>query len=106
MSRPPARSPPERRSTRRPDAARPQARNNYSERFYILEGQFTVWAGGRTAVLRPGDVFTVAVTGARPGRALAVASPSGLARLVMGAGTPDTGDEALGPPGARPDGPE
>ena len=82
--------------------------------------------------MRPGDVFTVparvahavAVTGDRPGRALAVASPSGFARLVMGAGTPGTGsgppagppdlglyersqaeigDETLGPPGALPE---
>ena len=104
----------------------------YAEQFYVLEGQLTVWAGDQTAVLRPGDVFTVpagvahavAVTGDRPGRALAVASPSGFARLVTGAGTPDTGggppdgppdtalfyrtcaevgDEVLGPPGARPD---
>jgi quercetin dioxygenase-like cupin family protein len=103
----------------------------YAEQFYILEGEFTVWAGERTAVLHPGDVFTipagtahaVAVTGSGPGRALALASPSGLARLIMGAGTPDTGgappagppdlalyeriqaevgDETLGPPGARP----
>ena len=102
----------------------------YAEQFYVLEGELTVWAGGRTAVLRPGDVFTVpagtahavAVTGSGPARALAVASPSGFARLVMGAGTPDTGappagpldmalfdrisaevgDEVLGPPGARP----
>jgi mannose-6-phosphate isomerase-like protein (cupin superfamily) len=105
--------------------------NRYSEQFYILEGEFTVWCGEQTAVLRPGDVFTVpagaahavAVTGDRPGRALALASPSGFARLIMGAGTPDAGgappagppdmdlyhriereigDETLGPPGARP----
>ena len=44
----------------------------YAEQFYILEGEFTVWAGERKAVLHPGDVFTipagtahaVAVTGA------------------------------------------
>ena len=66
--------------------------NRYSERVYVLEGEFTVWSGGRTAVVRPGDVFTipagtahaVAVTGSGPARALAVASPSGFARLVMG----------------------
>ena len=107
--------------------------NRYAEQFYVLEGQLTVWAGDQTAVLRPGDVFTVpagvahavAVTGDRPGRALAVASPSGFARLVMGAGTPGTGsgppagppdtalfyrtcaevgDEVLGPPGTLPGG--
>jgi quercetin dioxygenase-like cupin family protein len=104
----------------------------YSEQFYVLEGEFTVWAGKQTAVLRPGDTFTVpagtahavAITGDRPGRALAIAAPSGFARLIMGAGTPDTdgtppsvltdmdlyeriqaevGDETLGPPGSRPE---
>ena len=82
--------------------------NRYSERVYVLEGEFTVWAGGRKAVVRPGDVFTipagtphaVAATGDRPGRALAIASPSGFARLVMGAGVPDAGD---GPPAGPPD---
>jgi quercetin dioxygenase-like cupin family protein len=103
----------------------------YAEQFYVLQGEFTVWAGERKAVLHPGDVFTipigtvhaVAVTGSGPGRALAVAVPSGFARLIMGAGTPDTGagppagppdmtvfdriraeigDETLGPPGALP----
>src|SRR5690242_4770528 len=70
-----------------------------SERFYILAGEFTVWAGRRKAVLHPGDTFTVpagtphavAITGGGPGRGLVIAWPSGLARLVMGAGTPDTG---------------
>ena len=103
----------------------------YAEQFYVLEGEFTVWAGAQTAVLHPGDTFTipigtphaVAITGGGPGRALGVASPSGFARLIMGAGTPDTGgappagppdmarfericaevgDETLGPPGTRP----
>ena len=105
--------------------------DRYAEQFYVLEGEFTVWAGGQTAVLHPGDVFTVpagtahavVVTGHVPGRALVIASPSGFARLIMGAGTPDTGsappagptdltlyeriqaeigDETLGPPGTRP----
>jgi mannose-6-phosphate isomerase-like protein (cupin superfamily) len=105
----------------------------YSERFYILEGEFTVWAGERKAVLHPGELFTipagtayaVAITGDRPGRALAVASPSGFTRLVTEVGTPDDGsgvppsaptdldllqrvsaeqgDEILGPPGTLPD---
>jgi quercetin dioxygenase-like cupin family protein len=106
--------------------------NRYAEQFYILEGEFTVWAGKQRAVLHPGDTFTipagtvhaVAVTGSSPARALAVAYPSGFARLIMGAGTPDTGgeppagppdmavfgricaevgDETLGPPGALPE---
>jgi quercetin dioxygenase-like cupin family protein len=105
--------------------------SRYAEQFYVLEGEFTVWAGGQTAVLHPGDTLTVpagtphavAVTGDGPARGLVVASPSGFARLIMGAGTPDTGaappaglpetarierlcaevgDEILGPPGTRP----
>ncbi|MBV8558131.1 MAG: cupin domain-containing protein, partial [Planctomycetaceae bacterium] len=105
----------------------------YSEQIYVLDGEFTVWAGGRKAVLRPGDHLTipagtahvVAATGDAPGRGLVVASPSGLARLITEAGTPDEGggappsvapdmehflrvsaelgDELLGPPGALPD---
>jgi len=103
----------------------------YAERFYILQGEVTVWAGARKAVLRAGDTFTVPAgqahavmaTGNGRARALCVASPSGFARLVMEAGTPDAGgappagppdmahfericaeigDEILGPPGARP----
>jgi Cupin domain len=99
----------------------------------VLDGEFTVWLGGRKAVLRPGDDLlipagtanAVAATGDGPGRALVVASPSGFARLITEAGTPDQGgggppsaapdmdlfrrvcaelgDEILGPPGARPD---
>jgi quercetin dioxygenase-like cupin family protein len=107
--------------------------NRYAEQMYVLEGEFTVWAGARTAVLRPGDVYTipagtehaVAITGGGPGRARVVAWPSGFARLIMGAGAPDTGgatggtpdmalferlcsevgDEILGPPGTRPGAP-
>jgi quercetin dioxygenase-like cupin family protein len=105
----------------------------YAEQVYVLDGEFTIWAGGRKAVLRPGDDFlipagtahVVAATGDGPGRALVVASPSGFARLVTKAGSPDEGsgippsaatdmdvflsvcaelgDEILGPPGALPD---
>jgi quercetin dioxygenase-like cupin family protein len=108
----------------------PHRHRAYSEQLYVLDGEFTVWAGGRLAVLRPGDdlliragtAHAVAVTGGGPGRALVVASPSGFARLVAEAGTPDEGggaprpaapdmdlflrvaaelgDEILGPPGA------
>jgi quercetin dioxygenase-like cupin family protein len=105
----------------------------YAEQFYVLEGELTVWAGGRKAVLCPGDdllipagtAHAVAATGDVPGRALVVASPSGFARLITEAGMPDEGggvpppaatdmdlslrccaelgDEILGPPGALPD---
>jgi quercetin dioxygenase-like cupin family protein len=110
----------------------PHRHNRYSEQIYVLEGGLTVWAGEQTAVLHPGDVFTipagtahaVAATGGGPARVLVVVSPSGFARLIMAAGTPDTqapppagspdialfervcaeiGDEILGPPGALPD---
>jgi hypothetical protein len=72
-----------------------------------LDGEFTVLAGGRKAVLRPGDdllipagtAHAVAATGDVPARALVVASPSGFARLVIEAGTPDKG----GPPSAATD---
>jgi len=99
----------------------------------VLDGEFTVWAGGRRAVLRPGDNLTipagtphvVATTGDGPGRGLVVASPSGFARLITEVGTPnggngappsappdmelflrvstELGDDLLGPPGALPD---
>ena len=80
----------------------------YAEQLYVLDGEFTVWAGGRRAVLRPGDdllisagtAHAVAATGDGPGRALVVASPSGFARLVTKAGTPDEGGEV--PPSAAP----
>jgi quercetin dioxygenase-like cupin family protein len=87
----------------------PHRHGAYSEQLYVLDGEFTVWAGGRKAVLRPGDDLlipagtapAVAVTGDGPGRALVVASPSGFARLVTEAGTPDEG--AGVPPSAAPD---
>src|SRR5215510_3744214 len=105
----------------------------YAEQLYVLDGEFTVWAGGREVVLRRGDDFlipagtahVVAATADGPGRALVVASPSGFARLITDAGTPDEGsgvppsaapdldlflrvsaelgDEILGPPGTLPD---
>jgi quercetin dioxygenase-like cupin family protein len=78
----------------------------YSELVYVLEGEFTVRAGEEMAVLRPGDVFaipagtphTVAVTGSGPARGLVVSSPSGFARLIMAAGTPDLGKPPANPP--------
>ena len=111
----------------------PHRHRRYSEQLYVLDGEFTVWAGGRKVVLRPGDdliiptgtAHAVAATGSGPGRALVVASPSGFARLITEVGIPDEGrgappsaatdmdlllrvatdlgDEFLGPPGALPD---
>src|SRR5262245_50438953 len=87
----------------------PHRHGAYSEQLFVLAGEFTVWAGDRKAVLRPGDkllipagtAHAVAVTGAGPGRALVLASPSGFARLVTEAGTPDEGGGA--PPSAATD---
>ena len=33
--------------------------NRYAEQLYVVEGEFTVWAGKQTAVLHPGDAFTI-----------------------------------------------
>ena len=65
----------------------PHRHSAYAEQLYILDGEFTVWAGGRKVVLHPGDdllipagtAHVVTATGDGPGRALVVASPSGLA---------------------------
>ena len=111
----------------------PHRHRRYSEQIYVLEGEFTVWAGKRKAVLRPGnDIFIPPstahawhATGAGPGRALVLTAPSGFSRLVTEVGTPDDGsgvppsaptdmdlfhrisaelgDEILGPPGALPE---
>jgi quercetin dioxygenase-like cupin family protein len=77
----------------------PHRHRRYSEQICVLEGEFTVWAGKRKAVLRPGDDIFIPPgtahawhnTGAGPGRAQVIASPSGFARLVTEVGTPDDG---------------
>ena len=98
----------------------------YSEQIYLLEGEFTAWAGEQKAVLKAGDDFliptgiphTVAALSDQPARMLVVAAPSGFARLIAETGTRDQtetpdmalieristeiGDEFLGPPGAYP----
>jgi quercetin dioxygenase-like cupin family protein len=98
----------------------------YSEQLYVLEGEFTVWAGEKKAVLSAGESFlipvdtahVVAVLNDKPARGLVVAAPSGFARLIAAVGTlgeaetPDMalaervsaeiGDEILGPPGTLP----
>ena len=33
----------------------PHRHRAYAEQLYVLDGEFTVWAGGRKAVLCPGD---------------------------------------------------
>jgi quercetin dioxygenase-like cupin family protein len=98
----------------------------YSEHLYVLEGEFTVWAGENKLVLNAGDHFlipvgvphAVGVLNDRPGHGLVVAAPSGFARLIAAAGTSgkteptnmelflqicaEIGDEILGPPGTLP----
>ena len=84
----------------------PHRHGAYAEQLYVLDGEFTVWAGGQKVVLSPGDdllipagtAHVVAATGDGPGRALVVASPSGFARLVTEVGTPDERGEM--PPAA------
>jgi mannose-6-phosphate isomerase-like protein (cupin superfamily) len=98
----------------------------YSEQLYVLEGEFTVWAGDRQVLLGAGESFlisadtphVVAVTGDRSARGLVVTAPSAFAQLVATVGTlnetetPDMamldricveiGDEILDPPGTLP----
>jgi uncharacterized RmlC-like cupin family protein len=98
----------------------------YSEHLYVLEGEFTVWAGEKKAVLTAGENFyiapstphTIGVFSDRPARGLVVAAPSSFARLIAAVGTLDEaavpdmalferisaeiGDEFLGPPGTLP----
>ena len=115
------------------DQTPPHRHTRYDEQLYVVEGELTVWIGKRKVVLHDGETFTipagtdhvVAATGAGPTRSLVIASPSGFARLIQEAGTPDTGsappeltpadlervnrvatevgDEILGPPGALPE---
>ncbi|MDX2243593.1 MAG: cupin domain-containing protein [Leptolyngbyaceae cyanobacterium bins.302] len=105
----------------------PHRHTRYSEQLYVLEGEFTVWAGEEKVVLNAGESFlispstphVVAVLGDRPARGLVVAAPSGFARLIAAVGTLDEkempnmelfecisaalGDEILGAPGELPD---
>jgi quercetin dioxygenase-like cupin family protein len=98
----------------------------YSEQLYVLEGEFTVWAGEHKFVLRAGESFLISlgtphaigVLSDQPARGLVVAAPSSFARLIAAVGTLDKtaapdmalferisaeiGDEILGSPGALP----
>ena len=84
----------------------PHLHRRHAEQIYVLDGDFSVWTGGRKAVLRPGDDIAIpvgtphalAVTGDGPGRALVIVSPSGFARLITEVGTPD--ERAEVPPAA------
>lgn len=97
----------------------------YSEQLYVLEGEYTVWAGETKVTLTPGESFLIApgiphaiATFDQPARGLVVSSPSSFARLIEATGTTDEkelpdmalfesisaeiGDELLGPPGTLP----
>jgi mannose-6-phosphate isomerase-like protein (cupin superfamily) len=98
----------------------------YSEQIYVLEGEFTIWAGKNKVVLSTGEHFlipvgtphVVAAIGDKPANGLVVAAPSAFARLIAAVGTqekmetPDMelfdrisaeiGDEILGLPGTLP----
>ncbi|MBD1868003.1 cupin domain-containing protein [Cyanobacteria bacterium FACHB-471] len=104
----------------------PHRHTRYSEQLYVLEGEFTVWAGEDKIVLGPGENYlispgvphVVAVAGDKPARGLVVAAPSAFARLIAAVGTVDEteppdmalfgrisaeiGDELLGAPGDLP----
>jgi quercetin dioxygenase-like cupin family protein len=104
----------------------PHRHSRYSEQLYVLEGEFTVWAGKNKVVLKEGESFlippstvhVVAALSDRPARGLVVASPSAFAHLVEATGTlnenevtdlelfmhvaSEIGDETLGVPGDLP----
>lgn len=104
----------------------PHRHTRYSEQLYVLEGEFTVWAGKEKVVLSAGESFfippstphVVAALSDKPARGLVVAAPSAFARLIEEVGTlsqtetPDMalferisaeiGDETLGAPGDLP----
>ncbi len=101
----------------------------YEERFWVISGSMTVWAGPEKAVLHSGDFYTVprdtphAVhSGPEGSRALLISSPAGFAELIARTGVParlagdgagfdeelfnavtaELGDVNLGPPGSVP----
>jgi quercetin dioxygenase-like cupin family protein len=73
----------------------PHRHTCYSEQLYVLEGEFTVWAGENKVVLSAGESFlipvgtphVVAVIGDQPARGLMLAAPSAFARLIEATGT-------------------
>ncbi len=104
----------------------PHRHTRYSEQLYVLEGEFTIWAGEKKVVLNAGESFlispntphVVAALSDKPARGLVVAAPSAFARLIAAVGTVDEteppdmvlferisveiGDELLGAPGDLP----
>lgn len=104
----------------------PHRHTRYLEQLYVLEGEFTIWAGENKVVISTGENFlipvgtphVVAAISDQPARGLILAAPSAFAWLIETTGTqnraetPDMtlfdrvsaeiGDEILGPPGTLP----
>lgn len=101
----------------------------YDERFWVISGSLTVWAGAEQVTLTSGDYYAIPMntphmiqTGPDGARALNISSPAGFAELVARTGTPahvatpaaafdpdlfeavstELGDVILGPPGTTP----
>jgi quercetin dioxygenase-like cupin family protein len=101
----------------------------YEERFWVIEGELTVWAGPQKILLRKGDFATVPMNvphtvqaGPAGAEALQLSSPAAFAELMERAATPahlagpdtdldlelfmriseELGDVVLGPPGTPP----
>jgi mannose-6-phosphate isomerase-like protein (cupin superfamily) len=113
-----------------PDAATPlHMHTRYEERYWVISGTMTVYAGSDQATLGPGDHYVVPTNvphmvrfGPEGTRALVFSSPAGFAELVARTGTPahlgtpeteldtdrfmavstELGDVVLGPPGTTP----
>jgi quercetin dioxygenase-like cupin family protein len=104
----------------------PRCHTLYSEQLYVLEGEFTIWAGEHKLLLSTGESFlipidtphVIAAIGDQPAHGLTIAAPSALARLIAAVGTEDRreipdmalfdcisaeiGDEILGSSGTLP----
>jgi hypothetical protein len=101
----------------------------YEERFFVISGSLTAWAGPDQLILRAGDYYHVPLNtphtfqaGSEGCRALLISSPAGFAETITRAGTPahpatpdtefdldllmavaaELGDVVLGPPGTTP----
>ena len=101
----------------------------YDERFWVVSGSLTIWAGADQVTLRSGDFYAIPMNtphaieaGPNGAHALQISSPAAFAELVARAGTParlasaeteldmelfehvtaELGDVILGPPGMLP----
>jgi quercetin dioxygenase-like cupin family protein len=101
----------------------------YEERYWVVSGSMTVWAGQDETTLRAGDYYRVPTdvphavrAGPDGSRALIISSPAGFAELIERTGVPadgtnaeaafdperfmavttELGDVMLGPPGTTP----